>query len=434
MANTQSDRPGIWARMTKTLLFWVVIAIFLGALLGQFLPNWAIMPFATFNDVFGKFLSFVVPLIIVGLVTPAIFELGRSGGKWLLITVGIAYSSTLVAGFGTWGISSLLYPSLLSGQKVPDLATPENAVASIMDKSFTMPPVFGVTTALILAFVLGLGMSAVRAEKMMHVFREFRELVMLVIMKAIVPFLPLHIFGIFLNMSKSGQFAHVLVAMAKIFVFAFVLTVVMLALQYTLAGIVSKRNPFSALWGMREAYATALGTASSAATIPITIRCARNNRVSPEVADFVIPLCATIHLAGSAIKITAFALALQHMMGIPTNAGAMVGFIFMLGITMVAAPGVPGGAITAAQGVLQSILAFSDPMYAIMVAMYVAADSFGTAANVTGDGAIAILVNSMAKGTFGTDSPELAKEADEISQGRSVKIRLGKRAHSDGGE
>lgn len=412
MVNEQKEKVSFWKHMLRTLLFWVVLAIILGALLGQILPTWAIVPFATFNDIFGKFLSFVVPLIITGLVTPAIFDLGKSGGKWLLVTVVIAYSSTMVAGFGTWGIASLLYPSLLSGQQVPDLATPENAVASLMDPSFTIDPVFGVMTALVLAFVLGLGMTAARAEKLMNIFREFRELIMIVITKAIVPLLPLHVFGIFLNMSKSGQFVDVIVVMAKVIVFAFILTVVMLLLQYTLAGILAKRNPLSALWGMSDAYFTALGTASSAATIPVTLRCARNNGVQPAIADFVVPLCATIHLAGSTIKITAFALALQYMMGITPDPAKMTAFIFMLGIIMVAAPGVPGGAITAAQGVLQGILAFTDPMYGIMVAMYVAVDSFGTATNVTGDGAIAIIVNTLAKGSLGTGS-SAAKYAEE---------------------
>lgn len=421
MNSAQQAQPNLWKRMSKTLLFWVLVAIIAGAILGQFLPSWAVVPFATFNDIFGKYLNFVVPLIIIGLVTPAIFELGRSGGKWLIVTVMIAYSSTMVAGFGTWGIASMLFPWLLAGQKVPDLASPENAVSSIMDPTFSMPPAFGVMTALILAIVLGLGMAAVRANKMMAIFREFRELVMKVILKTIVPLLPLHIFGIFLNMSKSGQFAQVLVALGKIFIFSFVLTVVMLILQYLIAGTLGKCNPFAALWGMKDAYFTALGTSSSAATIPVTVRCAENNGVTREIADFVVPLCATIHLAGSTIKITAFALALQYMMGITPSASAMAGFIMMLGIIMVAAPGVPGGAITAAQGVLQGMLGFTDPMYAIMVAMYVAADSFGTATNVTGDGAIAIAVDALSKGSLGADKEAVMEATEDIISGRELE-------------
>lgn len=420
MTAASSPEQSLWKRMSKTLLFWVILAIVVGALLGQFLPNWAIVPFATFNDLFGKFLSFMVPLIIVGLVTPAIFELGKSGGKWLLVTVVLAYSSTMIAGFGTWGLAALIFPSLLRGQAVPDLATPENAVASLMDPSFTLPPVFGVMTALIVAFVFGIGMVATRAVKMMAIFVEFRDLMMMVILKAIVPLLPLHIFGIFLNMSKSGQFVDVIVAMGKVILFAFILTLVMMLLQYGLAGAVAKRNPLAALWGMRDAYFTALGTASSAATIPVTVRCTRANGVSHEISDFVIPLCATIHLAGSTIKITAFALALQYMMGISPSPTHMAGFIMMLGVIMVAAPGVPGGAITAAQSVLQGILGFTDPMYAIMVAMYVAVDSFGTATNVTGDGAIAIIVDKLAAGSLGTEKESALEAAEEITAGREL--------------
>ncbi len=418
MVNDQEARLSFASRMFKTLLFWVILAIVLGSLLGYILPTWAIVPFATFNDLFGKFLGFIVPLIIVGLVTPAIFELGRSGGKWVLITVIIAYVSTLLAGFATWGLSEVLYPYLLAGQQVPDLVSPENAVASIMDPSFTFPPVFGVMTALILAFVLGLGMSAVAAEKLMEVSKEFRKLVMLVITKVVVPLLPVHIFGIFLNMAKSGQFVTVLMALGKVFLFAFILTILAIVLQYVLAGVVAKRNPFSAIWGMKEAYFTALGTSSSAATIPVTIQCTRGNKVSQEITDFVIPLCATIHLTGSVIKITAFAVALQYMLGIEVATSTMVSFIFMLGVIMVAAPGVPGGAITASQGVLQGMLAFTDPMYAIMVAMYVAADSFGTAANVVGDGAIAIVVDKLADGSLGDQAVASLEQTDEIIHGR----------------
>lgn len=290
------------------------------------------------------------------------------------------------------------FPLATSRPKVPDLAAPENAVPSLMDATFTLPPVFGVLTALILAFLLGFGAVAADAKKLMSLMQEFREVIYIVIKRSIVPLLPLHVFGIFLNMSKSGQFETVIVAMAKVIAFAFILTIIMLLGQYFIAGTLARRNPFIALWNMRDAYATALGTASSAATIPVTLRSALKNGVSEDVAGFVVPLCATIHLAGSTIKITSFALALQYMLGMSSSAGTIISFIFMLGIIMIAAPGVPGGAITAAQSVVQGILSFTDPMYGIMVALYVAVDSFGTATNVTGDGAIAMIVERFVSG------------------------------------
>ncbi|QJC22651.1 dicarboxylate/amino acid:cation symporter [Arcanobacterium buesumense] len=383
-------------RLLSNLLVWIVIAIICGAILGKVLPEVAIIPFATFNDIFGKFLGFVVPLIIVGLVTPAIADLGKSGGRWVILTVALGYISTITAGLSTWGLATVFFPSLLANQKVPDLAEPENAVASLMDAGFTLPPVFGVLTALILAFLVGFGAVAANANKIIELFSEFRRIINLIIRRSIVPLLPLHVFGIFLNMSKSGQFETVIVAMAKVILFAFVLTIAMLLLQYTIAGIIARHNPLRSLWNMRDAYATALGTASSAATIPVTLRSTLKNGVSEDIAGFVVPLCATIHLAGSTIKITAFALALQYMLGITASPGAIISFIFMLGIIMIAAPGVPGGAITAAQSVVQGTLGFTDPMYGIMVALYVAVDSFGTATNVTGDGAIAMIVNRFA--------------------------------------
>jgi Na+/H+-dicarboxylate symporter len=170
-----------------------------------------------------------------------------------------------------------------------------------------------------------------------------------------------------------------------------------LLLQYTIAGIVTKRNPFKLLWTMLPAYFTALGTQSSAATIPVTLQQTLKNKVNEDVADFVIPLCATIHLSGSTLKIVACAIALMLMHGTPVEASNMIYFICMLGVVMVAAPGVPGGAIMAAVSVLQSILGFDANQIALMIALYITMDNFGTACNVTGDGAIALIIDKLYK-------------------------------------
>ncbi|MDO5673197.1 MAG: dicarboxylate/amino acid:cation symporter [Actinomycetaceae bacterium] len=402
-------------KLFSSLLFWVVIAIIAGMLLGLVVPNWFAIPFATFNDIFGKFLGFCVPLIILGLVAPAIADLGRSAGKWLLVTTGIAYGSTLFAGFGTWLVCALVYPWLLSGEKLASLAPPEDAVKSIMDANLTFPPVFGVMTALILAFVLGVGMAATEARTMRAWFDEFRNIMMLTIKRAIVPLLPVFIFGIFLNITLSGQIASIIVTMLKIIVVAIVLSFVMLAIQYTLSGMITRQNPVKQFLTMLPAYFTALGTASSAATIPVTLAQTKKNDVAEEIADFVIPLCATIHLTGSTVKITAFSLAIIQILDLPVTTMQMVSFIFMLGITMVAAPGVPGGAIAAAQGVLVGILGFTDPAYGLMVALYIAIDSFGTACNVTGDGAIALVINKMSKGKLGKEQGRATSVARDFA-------------------
>jgi Na+/H+-dicarboxylate symporter len=263
--------------------------------------------------------------------------------------------------------------------------------------SIGIPPLMSVMTALFLAFLLGLGITKITGNSLKNMLDEFKNIISLCIEKVIIPLLPLHIFGIFLNITQSGQIATMLAVFIKIIGIIFALHVVVLLLQYTIAGIVTKRNPFKLLWTMLPAYFTALGTQSSAATIPVTLQQTLKNKVNEDVADFVIPLCATIHLSGSTLKIVACAIALMLMHGTPVEASNMIYFICMLGVVMVAAPGVPGGAIMAAVSVLQSILGFDENQIALMIALYITMDNFGTACNVTGDGAIALIIDKLYK-------------------------------------
>ena len=244
--------------------------------------------------------------------------------------------------------------------------------------------------------MLGLGIAFTHAEKLHRAFGEIRDIVTLSIEKVIIPVLPFYIFGLFLDMAAAGKVGPVIGSFLLVVAIIFAMTLVLLILQYCVAGIVARRNPLKALWGMLPAYMTALGTASSAATIPVTLKSAIGNGVKEEVAGFTVPLCATIHLSGSTLKITSCAIALMLMMDMPFTFPTILGFVFMLGITMVAAPGVPGGAIMAALGVLGSILGFDATQQALMITLYIAMDSFGTACNVTGDGAIALIVDKIA--------------------------------------
>ena len=208
----------------------------------------------------------------------------------------------------------------------------------------------------------------------------------------ILPLLPIYIFGIFLNMTHSGQVFSILMVFIKIIGVIFILHIFLLVFQYCIAALFVRKNPFRLLGRMLPAYFTALGTQSSAATIPVTLEQTKKNGVSADIAGFVIPLCATIHLSGSTLKIVACALALMMMQGMPFDFSLFAGFIFMLGITMIAAP---GGAIMASLGILQSMLGFDESAQALMIALYIAMDSFGTACNVTGDGAIALIIDKI---------------------------------------
>lgn len=376
-----------------SLLWQVLIAIVAGIVLGQFLPAPVARLFVTFNGLFGNFLNFIIPLIIIGLIIPAIADLGKGAGRLLLITALIAYGSTVFSGFFTYFTGEAIFPRLIA--QSAQTATVDNPGEMALKPFFTveMPAPFDIMTALLLSFCIGLGLSAIPGNTLRMATADLRDIVTLLIEKVIIPLLPLHIFGIFLNMTISGQVASIISVFVKIIIVIFVLHILLLLIQFSLAGLVARKNPLRLLKNMLPAYATALGTQSSAATIPVTLAQTLKNGVSKNIATFVIPLCATIHLSGSTMKITACAMAIMMMAGIPIHTLDFSGFIFMLGITMVAAPGVPGGAIMAALGVLEGMLGFDETAQALMIALYIAMDSFGTACNVTGDGAIAVVVD-----------------------------------------
>ncbi|WP_420175873.1 dicarboxylate/amino acid:cation symporter [Luteococcus sp. OSA5] len=372
----------------------ILIAIVLGIVCGQFFPNGLVRVFVTFNGLFGNYLGFVIPLIILGLIAPAISELGKGAGKWLAVTTAIAYCSTMFAGLMGFGVSMALLPRLLQGKTVVDLTNPEDALLAPYFK-VEMPPVMGVMSALLLAFVVGVALTVVKSDVIRRGLVEFREIVELVIVKTVIPVLPLYIFGIFLNMTAAGEVWRVISTFLGVIVMVFALTAVLLLIQYSVAGAIARRNPLTMLKTLMPAYVTALGTSSSAATIPVTLRQTIVSGVSESVASFVIPLCATIHLAGSTIKITCFSLAVMILYGMPIKTSVIIGFIMLLGIMMVAAPGVPGGAIMTATALLTSQLGFNEAQVGLMIATYIAIDSFGTATNVTGDAAIAAVVDTL---------------------------------------
>jgi Na+/H+-dicarboxylate symporter len=371
----------------------IIIAIILGVLCGTFFPEWAVRCFVTFNSIFSHFLSYLIPLIIVGLVAPAIADIGRGAGKLLLITAVLAYGDTVFSGFMSYFVSTGIFPSLI------DRSQAAQAVATVeeLQPFFTIeiPPLLDVMSALIAAFVMGLGISFFESPTLKKGFDEFRDIIAKTIEVALIPVLPFYIFSIFLNMSYSGQALRIISVFVAIIGVIFLMHIFLLVLQYCIAGALSGRNPFKMLYNMLPAYFTALGTSSSAATIPVTLKQVKKNGVSDGIAGFVVPLCATIHLSGSAMKITACAVALLIMQGGTIDIAQFAGFILMLGVMMVAAPGVPGGAIMAALGVLQSMLGFTAEQQALMIALYITMDSFGTACNVTGDGAIALVVDKI---------------------------------------
>lgn len=373
------------------LLVKIIVSIAVGTLIGTIAPDVLVRVMNTFCSVFSQLLGFMIPLIIIGLVTPAIARVGQGAGKMLGITVLIAYSFTVLSGIFAYSFSTTLIPKLIDSASSNALTNEGTEFAPYF--TIKIAPIMEVMTALVASFMLGLGIAAFDTKNMRGFFDEFEQIVTKTISTVIIPLLPPFICGLFMDMAASGRVGPVLMAFIKIIALIFFMTLLLIILQYIIASLVTRRNPIKCIANMLPAYFTALGTSSSAATIPITLRQTKLNGVRPEIAGFVIPLCATIHLSGSTLKITSCAIALMLIQGINVDFIQILGFILMLGITMVAAPGVPGGAIMAALGILESLLGFNASQQAMMITLYIAMDSFGTACNVTGDGAIALIID-----------------------------------------
>ncbi|MFV0580252.1 MAG: dicarboxylate/amino acid:cation symporter [Fusobacterium ulcerans] len=374
----------------------LILGLIAGIIIGKigFVPLLRIM--MTFNGLFGNFLQFVIPLIILGFVAPGIGDLGKKAGKLLAVTTVLAYGSTIVSGSLAFFTNSILLRKILpAGAALAEGSHPE---AGLLTGYLTvdMPPIMGVMTALLMAFIIGIGIAVVEGTTLKNFMNEIQTIVEKIITNIIIPFLPLYIAGIFANMTYAGEIVKIMSVFAKVFGIIIILHFVILLIQYTIAGTLAGANPLLLIRKMLPAYFTAIGTQSSAATIPVTLNQTKENGVNEGIADFTIPLCATIHLSVSTITLVSCSMAVMMLHGMPITFSGMFGFILMLGVTMVAAPGVPGGAVMAALGLLESMLGFGPELTSLMIALYLTQDSFGTACNVTGDGAIAIMVNKVA--------------------------------------
>ena len=387
----------------------LIIAVALGIVLGITLPTALIRGFVTFSSIFSSFLGFTIPLIIVGFIVPGISQVSNNAGKLLGLSTGVAYLSTIIAGTFAFLTAKAVLPNILANATLQSFKNPEDLMLKPFIE-FKMTPIFDVTTALVISFILGIGISATQSEGLKQGFADFGEIIEKLLSTVIIPLLPFYILGVFMNITASGEVFKILKIFAMVFVLIIILHFVIIAAQYTVAGTVNKKNPFKMLINILPAYMTAIGTQSSAATIPVTLKSTKNMGVDKNIANFTIPLFATIHLSGSTITLTTCASAvfwLQHGATFP-SAAVMVKFILLLGVTMVAAPGVPGGAVMAALGLLQSVLGFNEIMLSLMIALYITQDSFGTACNISGDGALSAIVDKLHKAFFKEDTSQKA--------------------------
>lgn len=344
---------------------------------------------STFSSLFSNFLSFVIPLIIIAFIVPGIATLGKNSGRVLIGTTILAYVSTIIAGTAAFFIGNTFLPKLITN------ATLSNASDINIDPYFTIevPAILNIMSALVFAFVFGIGLSKIKNSSLLKGFEEFSSIISMVISKILIPLVPIYIGAIFAKLSITGEIFTTLKSFAAVYILLFSLQISYLICQYIIAGTLNKRNPIKLLKNMIPAYLTAVGTQSSAATIPVNLECVKSNGVSDEVSSLVVPLCATIHLAGDTMTLVLTSMGVMMLRGQTPTFMTMMPFILMLGVTMVAAPGVPGGGVMAALGLLEGMLGFGDLEKPIMIALHSAQDSFGTATNVTGDGALALIVD-----------------------------------------
>ena len=366
------------------------IAMAIGAVIGRFAPVWAMRSLNSFSATFGQFIKFFVPFIVVGLVTPAIAETGKGAGKLLLATTGIAYASTIFSGAFAFAVVDAIFPRILTSGTLSEISAVQAFKPYFV---LEIPPLMGITTALFTAFIFGLSMVAIDAPYLKRTFDEIRSAVTLTISKAFMPLLPLYILAVIADLTASGKLAAVGGGCIAIMVTALCVTSLVLIIQYTVAGVISGRNPFKALWNMLPAYLTGWGCCSSAATLPVTLKQTRKNGVSGKIADLVIPLCANVHLAGSMANMVVYTAGFIVLGGGAISLGHYVEFMFMLSVIAVASPGIPGGVVLASATIAETALGFTPERYALVIATYMALDGMGTACNLTGDGAIALIVD-----------------------------------------
>lgn len=383
----------------------LIIAIILGILIGQFMPESICRLVVTLSGFFSSFLKFVIPLMILAYVTMGIADLSQGAGKLLLITVALAYGSTLIAGSASFLVSSSLFPHFMSEGALDQIAATAG-ISLAPYFSIGITPILDTLAAVVLAFIMGLCLSTMRGKEigdtLYNAISDFSKIIDKVLHTIIIPLLPLYICGTFIDMTKSGKTFAILSILWKVFIVVIIMHIICIMIQFIIAGTVSKKNPFALIKNQIPGYTTALGTQSSAATIPVNLQCAANDGVCEQIRNFVVPLCANIHMAGSMITITACATAVCLMNQLPISLATVIPFVMTLGIAMVASPGAPGGSIMTALPFLYMVFGPeagdpNGPICAIMVALYITQDSFGTACNVSGDNAIGVVVDMIYK-------------------------------------
>ncbi len=372
------------------LILKIFLAAIIGALIGTVAPEWVARGFNTISMLFESFIKFLIPLIILFFIAEGLAQLQKKSNKIVTAILSLAFISTLLAGLMAVFVGLEIIPLF-------SLMPVEMAQSGQFPPYFKLPliPIMDILPALLLAFIIGIGLQYTHGQTTQQLIHDGHNILHLLLKNIVIPILPLYILSIFVSFSASGIIVNTFASYIGVLSLVIILQITWLLTLYVIAGIISKQNPFTLLRNMLPAYVTAFGTMSSVSTIPVSIRANKKNNVHESIVNVTVPLCATIHLSGSIITILTCSLAVLHLVpGLPT-----VGFsqillaLLLLSVVMIAAPGVPGGGVMASLGVLTLMFGFNEDAIGLMIALYMTQDSFGTATNVTGDGAISVIVD-----------------------------------------
>lgn len=376
------------------LIVKLIAGVIIGLFIGLACNENSIQIFMSIKQILGQVIFYAVPLVIVGFITPAITGLKQNANKLLTTALIIAYVSSIGAAFMSMIAGYIIIPNL---NILTDVAGTKELPEILF--SLNIPPIFPVMTALVTSIIFGLAIIWTKSELMEKLFIEFNNIMMVVVQKIIVPILPFFVASTFATLAYEGALIHQFPVFIKAIVIVMIMHFIWLAVLYSIGGTISKSNPLEVLKHYGPAYLTAVGTMSSAATLPVSLECARKSSVlDREIVDFAIPIGATIHLCGSVLTEVFFVMIVSKILtGNIPPVGTMVIFILLLGIFAIGAPGVPGGTVMASLGIIISVLGFDQSGTALMLTIFALQDSFGTACNVTGDGAIALMLTGLYK-------------------------------------
>ena len=372
------------------LLAGVIIGIAVGLISNESFMNIIV----TVKHLLGQVITFCVPLIVIGFIAPSITRLGKSASRMLSVALVLAYTSSVGAALSSMAAGYTLIPHLSIVSSVDGLKELPEVIFAL-----EIPQIMSVMSALVFSVLVGLAVTWTKAERTAELLEEFQKIVLEIVTRVIIPILPIFIACTFCSLSYEGTITKQLPVFLKVIIIVMIGHFIWMTLLYTLAGIYSGKNPMEVVKHYGPAYITAVGTMSSAATLAVALRCARKSSVLREdMVNFGIPLFANIHLCGSVLTEVFFVMTVSQILyGSIPSLGTMVLFCLLLGVFAIGAPGVPGGTVMASLGLITGILLFNDTGTALMLTIFALQDSFGTACNVTGDGALTLILTGYAE-------------------------------------